>query len=68
MPATKLRTLSGLLVLAAVAFTAAWTGQAAGEDETGLYLVGTLLVLAGMTAGPTPVSPGIEHLAKHVNE
>ena len=39
-----------------VAFTAAWTAQAAGEDETGLYLVGTFLVLAGMTAGTTVVA------------
>ncbi|MGW4940364.1 hypothetical protein ACWEOZ_02070 [Actinoplanes sp. NPDC004185] len=39
-----------------VAFTAAWTVQAAGEDETGLYLVGTFLVLAGMTAGTTVVA------------
>ena len=39
-----------------VAFTAAWTAQAAGADETGLYLVGTFLVLAGMTAGTTVVA------------
>ena len=39
-----------------VAFTVAWTAQAAGEDETGLYLVGTFLVLAGMTAGTTVVA------------
>jgi hypothetical protein len=39
-----------------VAFTAAWTAQAAATDETGLYLVGTILVLAGMTAGTTVVA------------
>jgi uncharacterized protein YqgC (DUF456 family) len=39
-----------------VAFTAAWTARAAGEDETGLYLVGAILVLAGMTAGTTVVA------------
>ncbi|GAA3916811.1 hypothetical protein [Actinoplanes auranticolor] len=39
-----------------VVFTAAWTAQAAGEDETGLYLVGAFLVLAGMTAGTTVVA------------
>ena len=39
-----------------VAFTAAWTAQAAGEDESGLYLVGTVLVLAGMTAGTAVVA------------
>jgi uncharacterized membrane protein YphA (DoxX/SURF4 family) len=39
-----------------VAFTAAWTARAAGEDETGLYVVGAILVLAGMTAGTTVVA------------
>ena len=39
-----------------VAFTAAWTAQAAGEDETGLFLVGTILVLAGMAAGTSVVA------------
>jgi hypothetical protein len=38
-----------------VAFTAAWTVQAS-EDETGLFLVGTILVLAGMTVGTTVVA------------
>ena len=39
-----------------IAFTAAWTVQAAGEDESGLYLVGAILVLAGMTAGTAVVA------------
>ena len=39
-----------------VAFTAAWTVQAAGDDESGLFLVGTILVLVGMTAGTTVVA------------
>jgi hypothetical protein len=39
-----------------VAFTAAWTVHAAREDETGLFLVGTILVLAGMAAGTTVVA------------
>jgi len=39
-----------------VAFTAAWTVHAAAEDETGLFLVGTILVLAGMAAGTTVVA------------
>jgi hypothetical protein len=39
-----------------VAFTAAWTVQAAGDDESGLFLVGTILVLVGMTAGTTIVA------------
>ena len=39
-----------------VAFTAAWTAQAAATDDSGLYLVGTILVLAGMTAGTAVVA------------
>jgi hypothetical protein len=38
-----------------VAFTAAWTVQAS-EDETGLFLVGTILVLIAMTVGTTVVA------------
>jgi hypothetical protein len=34
-----------------VAFTAAWTAQAAATDETGLFLVGAILVFAGTAAG-----------------
>ena len=63
-------TLAGLLIAAVllrvpalpaaavmtIAFTAAWTVQAAGEDESGLYLVGAILVLAGMTAGTAVVA------------
>ena len=63
-------TLAGLLIAAVllrvpalpaaavmtVAFTAAWTVQAAGEDESGLYPVGAILVLAGMTAGTALVA------------
>jgi hypothetical protein len=32
-------------------FTAAWTAQAAAGDETGLFLVGAILVFAGTAAG-----------------
>lgn len=39
-----------------VAFTAAWTAQAAATDESGLFAVGAILVLAGMTAGTTVVA------------
>lgn len=39
-----------------VAFTAAWTAQAAADDETGLFAIGAILVLAGMTAGTTVVA------------
>jgi hypothetical protein len=39
-----------------VAFTAAWTAQAAGDDETGLFMVGAILVLAGMAAGTLVVA------------
>jgi hypothetical protein len=38
-----------------VAFTGAWTVQAA-EDETGLFLVGAILVFGGMAAGTTVVA------------
>jgi hypothetical protein len=38
-----------------VAFTAAWTVPAA-EDETGLFLVGAILVFVGMAAGSTVVA------------
>jgi hypothetical protein len=34
-----------------VAFTAAWAVQAAATDETGLFLVGAILVFAGTAAG-----------------
>jgi hypothetical protein len=39
-----------------VAFTAAWTAQAAATDESGLFLVGTILVLTGMALGTTVVA------------
>jgi hypothetical protein len=39
-----------------LAFTTAWTVQAAGEDETGLYGVGTIALLIGLTAGTALVS------------
>ncbi len=39
-----------------VAFTAAWTAQAASEDDTGLFLVGAILVLGGMAVGTTVVA------------
>jgi hypothetical protein len=38
-----------------LAFTAAWTVGAA-DDETGLFLVGAILVLGGMAAGTTVVA------------
>jgi hypothetical protein len=37
-------------------FTAAWTVDAAGTDESGLYGVGTILLLAGLSAATTVVS------------
>jgi hypothetical protein len=39
-----------------VSFTAAWTVQAGASDETGLFLVGAILVLAGMAAGTASVA------------
>lgn len=38
-----------------VAFTAAWTVQAGSSDETGLFMVGAILVFAGMAAGTTAI-------------
>jgi hypothetical protein len=39
-----------------LAFTAAWTVQAARTDETGLYGVGTIMLLAGLTAATAVLS------------
>jgi hypothetical protein len=39
-----------------VAFTAAWTATASADDETGLYGVGTILLLLGLSAATTVVS------------
>jgi hypothetical protein len=39
-----------------LAFTAAWTVQAAGSDETGLYTVGMLMLLVGLAVATTVVS------------
>jgi hypothetical protein len=46
-----------------VAFTAAWTAQAS-DDETGLFLVGTILVLFGMAVGTTVVALGTAGLRR----
>jgi hypothetical protein len=48
-----------------VAFTAAWTAQAAGQDESGLFAVGAILLLAGMTAGTTVVALITASLRRH---
>ncbi|MEU8157326.1 hypothetical protein AB0B94_27015 [Micromonospora sp. NPDC048986] len=39
-----------------VAFTAAWSWRAASTDESGLWVVGGILVLVGMAAGSALVS------------
>ncbi|MEU8393250.1 hypothetical protein, partial [Micromonospora sp. NPDC048843] len=39
-----------------VAFTAVWSWRAAGTDDSGLWVVGGILVLVGMAAGSTVVS------------
>jgi hypothetical protein len=44
---------SGALTLG---FTAAWTVDAAWEDASGLFLVGTIMLLAGLTIACTVVS------------
>ena len=48
-----------------VAFTAAWAVQAAGADESGLYLVGATLLLGGMAAATTAVALITASLRKH---
>ena len=47
-----------------VAFTVAWTVQAAGADETGLFAVGAILVLGGMAVGTTVVALGTAGLRR----
>ncbi|MEU4156960.1 hypothetical protein [Actinoplanes sp. NPDC026670] len=39
-----------------LAFTAAWTRNAAASDTTGLYAVGALMLLVGLTVGCAIVS------------
>lgn len=50
--------LSAWLVIAimTVTFTVAWSATAASGDETGLWMVGALLVFVGMLAGTGLVS------------
>ncbi|WP_318241574.1 hypothetical protein [Cellulomonas avistercoris] len=50
---TAVRALGGRRAVAtvAVAFTAAWVATQAPRDESGLWLVGALLVLLGTAAG-----------------
>ncbi|WP_461158081.1 hypothetical protein [Saccharopolyspora tripterygii] len=46
-----------------VAFTAAWSWTASGADDTGLWVVGALLVFVGMVVG-TGVVSGITAFAR----
>jgi hypothetical protein len=39
-----------------LAFTIAWTAQASGEDESGMYAVGAIGLLVGLIAGTALVS------------
>ncbi|MEU4424755.1 hypothetical protein AB0F81_29395 [Actinoplanes sp. NPDC024001] len=39
-----------------VAFTAAWTVPAAASDDTGLYAIGAILLLVGLTAATAVVA------------
>jgi hypothetical protein len=39
-----------------LAFTAAWTAQAASADDTGLYAVGMIMLLVGLSVATTVVS------------
>ncbi|MGC4770018.1 hypothetical protein ACLQ25_13730 [Micromonospora sp. DT44] len=46
-----------------VAFTAAWSRQAASRDDCGLWVVGAVLVLIGMSVGSTTVSLAVRRVA-----
>jgi hypothetical protein len=48
-----------------VAFTAAWTVQAAGTDETGLFAVGACLVFVAMAAGTAVVGLVADQVRRH---
>lgn len=39
-----------------VSFTVAWTAQAASVDDTGLFMVGAMMVAIGMTVGTVVVA------------
>jgi len=45
-------------------FTAAWTATVAPTDETGLYGVGMILLLIGLTAGTTVISFVVQGLRR----
>ncbi|MET8086634.1 hypothetical protein [Micromonospora sp. NPDC005237] len=47
-----------------VAFTAAWSRQAASRDDSGLWVVGAVLVLVGMAVGSTAVSLAVRRVAR----
>lgn len=46
-----------------VAFTVAWSRQAASRDDSGLWIVGAVLVLIGMAVGSTAVSLAVRRVA-----
>ncbi|MFE0530306.1 hypothetical protein ACFW0V_22190 [Micromonospora parva] len=47
-----------------VAFTAVWSWRAASTDDSGLWVVGGILVLVGMAAGSTLVSLAARRLSR----
>ncbi|WCN79061.1 hypothetical protein [Micromonospora sp. LH3U1] len=47
-----------------VAFTTAWSWQAASSDDSGLWAVGAVLVLLGMAAGSTVVCLAARRLSR----
>jgi len=49
----------------AAAFTTPWAVQAAAEDQTGLWLVGAMLVLIGTAAGAAVVSGATRLIHRH---
>ncbi|MGC4808494.1 hypothetical protein [Micromonospora sp. DT233] len=47
-----------------VAFTAAWSWRAATSDDSGLWVIGGVLMLVGMATGSTAVSAGANQLRR----
>nr|WP_296072670.1 hypothetical protein [uncultured Actinoplanes sp.] len=47
-----------------VAFTAAWTVSASRSDTSGLYVVGTVLLLAGLSAATAAVAAVVSRLRR----
>jgi len=54
-----------VIITMTLAFTAAWTGTARSQDDTGLFLVGALLVFGGMACATGVLVPLVQAVARH---